>query len=197
MHDVEKYREEVLQHGGVSLLMMITNLCQREESVLEEATRTIRSVCSLGRSIFWGNFAYLIETSLQTIMKHDLVATIIMTMSSYLQNVPICTHCIRSIEWILAAGKKTVCKALWDEGVFPIACDLLKNHVDSTLIGYICSMLSKLIRMSDYDAHCISEIQASGLILLIENSIQQNFKSESTLSSLLNLLAVLVSNRIF
>ena len=49
--------------------------------------------------------------------------------------------------------------------------------------------------MSHYDAHCISEIQKSGLILLIEESIQRNFKSESTLSALLNLLAVLISNR--
>lgn len=118
-----------------------------------------------------------------------------MTMSSYLQNVVICTHCTRSIEWILAAGKEAVCKPLWDEGVFPLACDILRNHVDSTLLGYICSMLSKLIRMSQYDAHCISEIQKSGLILLIEESIQRNFKSESTLSALLNLLAVLISNR--
>ena len=85
---------------------------------------------------------------------------------------------------------------LWDEGVFPLACDVLKSHVDSTLLGYICSMLSKLIRMSHYDAHCISEIQNSGLFSLIEDSMQRNFKSESTLSSLLNLLAVLISNRI-
>ena len=132
---------------------------------------------------------------MQTILDQNLVATIIMTMSSYLQNVVICTHCTRSIEWILAAGKDTVCKMLWDEGVFPLACDILKNHVDSTLLGYICSMLSKLIRMSQYDAHCISEIQNSGLFLLIEESIQRNFKSESTLSALLNLLAVLISNR--
>ena len=137
-----------------------------------------------------------VEKALQTVIDQNMVATIIMTMSSYLQNVTICTHCTRSIEWILAAGKEAVCKMLWDEGVFPLACDVLKSHVDSTLLGYICSMLSKLIRMSHYDAHCISEIQNSGLFSLIEDSMQRNFKSESTLSSLLNLLAVLISNRI-
>lgn len=129
-------------------------------------------------------------------MDQNLVATIIMTMSSYLQNVAICTHCARSIEWILAAGKEAVCKALWDEGVFPLACDVLKNHVDSTLLGYICSLLSRLIRMAHYDARCVSEIQNSGLISIIEEAIQRHLKNESTLASLLNLLAVLISNRI-
>ena len=57
--DVESFRDEVLQNGGVSLLIRITNLCQREEAVLEEATKMMRSVCSMERSFFgcFGGFS--------------------------------------------------------------------------------------------------------------------------------------------
>lgn len=50
--DVVAFRDEVLHNGGVSLLIRITNLCQREEAVLEEATKMMRSVCSMERSFF-------------------------------------------------------------------------------------------------------------------------------------------------
>lgn len=50
--DVDAFSDEVLHNGGVPLLIRITNLCQREEAVLEEATKMMRSICSMERSFF-------------------------------------------------------------------------------------------------------------------------------------------------
>ena len=182
----------MLQYGGVSLLMKITNLCQREEALLEESTKTIRSICSAESWIV--AFNSFIEESLKTVLDSDLIGTIVMTMTSYPKNISISSHCARALEWILAAGGESVCRILWDEGVFTLGCDLLRDHDDSNLIGYICSLMAKLIRGSQYNDRCISEIQKSDLFLIIEESLIRNGKNESSVSSIFNLLAVLVSN---
>ena len=71
-----------------------------------------------------------------------------MCLMSHPQNVVICTHGSRALEWIIKAGGARVSKLLIDEGVVDLCIDILENHDDIDLVNSVSFLLIKIIRAS-------------------------------------------------
>lgn len=71
-----------------------------------------------------------------------------MAVSAYPENVTICCHGIRAIEWILEAGGTQVVRTILDEDVLKLCTDLVAIHNDGELLRFICGVAGKICRYS-------------------------------------------------
>lgn len=125
---------EVLQNGGVALVVKVLNLVQMNPKLVEEALLCIRSICSSERE------------SLPEVYSRNVIGCVLMSILSHPSKDEICAHGIRSMEWIAASGGVEAAKVLVDEGVFDVAADVIQQHTDADIIRYLCSLLTKVIR---------------------------------------------------
>ena len=90
----------------------------------------------------------ILDKSLNSVLDNNTIAAVIMAVSAYPENVTICCHGIRAIEWILEAGGTQVVRMILDEDVLKLCTDLVAIHNDSELLRFICGVAGKICRYS-------------------------------------------------
>ena len=70
----------------------------------------------------------MIDEVLNTVLENNFIPAIIMSVSAFPRNPVIACHGLKSLQWILEAGGQQVVKALLDEEVLELCCNLLREQ---------------------------------------------------------------------
>ena len=139
-------RKLLLQANCLPLLITITNTCQKEATIIEQAMKVINSICSAEGFFFF--FLFLLDESIEQVLQSNTVSCIVMCLMSHPMNIPICSHGSRALTWIIKTGGANVSKLFIDEGVFDLCIDIIQNHNDAELLNSVSSLIIKMIRSS-------------------------------------------------
>lgn len=72
-----------------------------------------------------------------------VVPCVQMAMTAYPQAVPICTHGLRTLQWILEVPSQALVRVMLDEEVLQLCADLLQLHDDPRVLQFLCGVLIK------------------------------------------------------
>lgn len=139
-------RKLLLQANCLPLLITITNTCQKEATIIEQAMKVINSVCSAESISF--SFLLLLDESIEQVLQSNTVSCIVMCLMSHPMSIPICSHGSRALTWIIKTGGVHVSKLFIDEGIFDLCIDIIQNHNDTELLSSVSSLIIKIIRSS-------------------------------------------------
>lgn len=151
---------------------------------------------------------FSVEESFDQVIENNTVSCIVMSMMSHPMDVTICSHGARALEWIIKTGGSSVSKLLIDEGVFDVCIDVIQNHDDIELISSVSFLLIKIVKASsknkeycfysiEFDEYSISSLCETTLFSVLKERMELYEKNESLATSYCNIIAVLVSNRMY
>lgn len=79
----------------------------------------------------------------QRMVNNGAVPSVLMATAAYPQAVAICTHGVRTLQWILEVPTQSLVRIMLDEEVMQLCADLLRRHDDPRVLQFLCGVLVK------------------------------------------------------
>lgn len=79
----------------------------------------------------------------QRMVNNGAVPCVLMATAAYPQAVAICTHGVRTLQWILEVPTQSLMRIMLDEEVMQLCADLLQRHDDPRVLQFLCGVLVK------------------------------------------------------
>ena len=89
----------------------------------------------------------MIDEVLNTVLENNFIPAIIMSVSAFPRNPVIACHGLKSLQWILAAGGQQVVKALLDEEVLELCCNLLREQEAIEVVRGVCCVVGRICKL--------------------------------------------------
>ena len=125
----------------IRLCVTILNVCQRSQTLVEQALRIFRVLSSMGRSN--REAVSRLESMTTLLLSENVVPSVHMAMSTYMDSRSICSHGLRIIQWIMETTDPKIIRIMLDEEILLFCTDLITNLDDEQVLQYACIVLSK------------------------------------------------------
>lgn len=79
----------------------------------------------------------------QRMVDNGAVPSVLMATAAYPQEVSICAHGVRTLQWILEVPSQSLVRVMLDEEVMQLCADLLRRHDDPRVLQFLCGVLVK------------------------------------------------------
>lgn len=179
----KRHQSILLTDEVVKLCIAVLNASQRSQSTVEQALRVLRVLSSMGQQMT------------QRMVNNGAVPSVLMATAAYPQAVGICTHGVRTLQWILEVPTQSLVRIMLDEEVMQLCADLLRRHDDPRVLQFLCGVLVKFCYYLDAEERVAQLLQSLGVIETLGKKMVAQCEEDCVVHAGIQVLCVLASTR--